>query len=329
VLAYGFLVVACLGVLALPVILFSSEYFFRWITNLFTHSGQYGTGASNFVDPQQLMRNVNVIFDSENLFYYGYLFLNVGCVLLLLVPRLERQVMANQSAYRLALGIFLALNLQIVMVAKHYNPRYMIPAYMMAGVGLLLLVLLLWRAAPTRTYRLALLAAFFGFMAYLFGRYQVPDLKRIYTYNSYHKEEQMKVAALVEKNYANQPKVISYGASSREYALNFGALYGGQLKAAYVQRLQQLYPDTYFYGLYGGGYYNWSGDAVNAKDLYDKYGAQLVFHGFVTKTNTPVAVPQESEQKPVLLLKDQYGKYGTAQWKELLETVATAEGVQP
>ena len=118
------------------------DQLFVWLGGLIIHSGQYGTGHVNFIDTQAFLINLlKLIFE----FKFFYLILSIGIIFLvrqLFQEWIEsREEKRNYIFYKdfkyqsIILGIMI---LQTIIVAKHYEPRYMIPSLMFSSVLVIL-----------------------------------------------------------------------------------------------------------------------------------------------------------------------------------------------
>jgi hypothetical protein len=112
------------------------EIFMEWMARVALGSGDYGTGASTVIDVARYPRNVAKIMSRP--------IVSVVLVASLLTlaavwRRHGRAAFANAETRALA-GLGLALAAQVLLVAKQPNAMYMVPAFMLAPLAIVLTV---------------------------------------------------------------------------------------------------------------------------------------------------------------------------------------------
>lgn len=284
---------------AFPVI-FSRKYFIKWIENLSTHSDLYGGGPTGVVNTDTFTKNAELIFSTEFAFTAVYLLLTVT----LAVHFFWKKTYRNDLHIRLQAALWVAFSLQIVMVAKHYMPRYMLPSIMLSAVGLLL-IFSYWKAHfHTHTKTEMKTVVFFCVLTpllLLVVSYQMIPLHKSFKAD---KTDQMAVIEHVKKYKTKIPVLCYYRSSSQAFALQFSLLFAGLPKTQYNETLLKLYPNEYVYNIFVGNYYHWldRADIIELISNHDK----VIFQGSVLMKNSSVFIehPQSGFHTPIPILKE-------------------------
>ncbi len=111
-----------LFVFAIPI-LYNLVFITQWISDLLIHSGHYGKGSPNVLLWDSFLHHL-VIFHKFHVFLvYSWLF---GLILLLIYLIYKRNEVNRRLAYGMA-GVLAAMFAQVIIVAKHYEYRYLVP----------------------------------------------------------------------------------------------------------------------------------------------------------------------------------------------------------
>src|SRR5262249_4443771 len=195
--------------------------FAEWLIVLGTHTGAYGEGEEGFIDPDKYRSGLWSLAQGESIFFV-ILLVSVATLLTLLILRLRSPVdaAAAEAAQRGLGAITLAQVLQVLLVAKQPDERYLIPAIGLVGVNLIFLGRLFFSPAGERMrVALALLCAA-GFTVAVVLQYQ--SVLRWHDSIVASREAQEELLNLLETRSRDSRVVYSYGASSPVYALWFG-----------------------------------------------------------------------------------------------------------
>jgi hypothetical protein len=122
--------------------------FFNWIGGIATHSGQYGSGKTEFIDPKEILPRLHSLTQLFDLWFI-VAFCLFGSALGILFWALFKIIRRDnshgdvRSVLKLAVipsVLFLICIGQTILVLKHPGARYMIPALILEGVGIAWLV---------------------------------------------------------------------------------------------------------------------------------------------------------------------------------------------
>ena len=229
----------------------SADRFFQWIKSLASHTGRYGSGAVGLIEPHAYLANLLWLL-AQNFTFAVLLAASI------VVPLWQwRSTQRLAPAARALLFIAFSETLQIAMVCKYRENRYLLPALGLAGLNALLLEQMLQGSRWCRWCQ------FFWTILILAGAGQGGcELHRL------HRSSLESAAILqeMETAHAVDVKIYGYAASSQAYALYFGNEFSGGL---YDRELKQLNRDsdrTFFYD-FGGFYHGASGPVPLQKIL--------------------------------------------------------------
>ncbi len=224
--------------------------FLNWIESLTIHSGKYGGGSENIIDTSTFVPNLKTIFLNELSFSFAYVLIT-ATLILQFFPRFKK---INKNKYfKLLTGIFIAMTIQVLIVAKHFELYYMIPAVILSILGLFAVNSILAEIFPIYLIKKKLV------LSLVIVIFSYPQIKSIIKSNSYfsrNRDESRNAMGYLEENYQQAIKVTTRGVSSKEYALNLGIFWSGTQKSKYSSVLKELSPDWIYYDRVGNQFYD-------------------------------------------------------------------------
>ncbi|MEO6693948.1 MAG: hypothetical protein ABIY50_04865 [Ignavibacteria bacterium] len=241
-----FLVVLILSFMAFIYPAFSSDNaskYSSWVKGVITHSGKYGEGSENFIDSEKFSTNIKTIFFTDPVFGFTYFMIFFFLIFQFFLK--TGKIIRKNKYFILLVGIFLAMSGQVFIVAKHFEPHYMIPAMMLTVFGLFVLNSVAWSIFPAYFGRNKI--AYISLVMMVFTYFQVINITKETTYFKNRRDESYKVMNYLKENYKDMPVVTTYGSSSREFSLYLGVYWGGTQKERYSKLLNNLYPNYYYF----------------------------------------------------------------------------------
>lgn len=241
----------------------------EWFFRLFVHTGNYGSGATGIVDPESLWSNLRQIVHAEAGFVVfvgiGVLVWTTGCIF--------RRGSGNTRARRALAAVLVGSLLQLLLVAKHPGPRYLLPAVALSGLTVWLsldcLRFLIASPALRRMVMVAVLAIL-GFVAMA----SVVDVEHSLARLGNAKREAATMEEARRIQFADCTTIYYNRCSTLAYALRFGDDFAGN---QYGCLLATLWPETYFYDIWTRCYSDWHStldfQAIRSRD------AHVVFQG--------------------------------------------------
>lgn len=245
----------------IPAIL-NYSYFFGWVKELIVHEGIYGGGDANIINTSNYIRNIKSIFITEKLF--GIIYLLILCFLFFVLLIRKNKVIELSVRYdevrrhfRFLAGIFLAMTFEILMVAKHFVMRYMLPSLMLAISGLFLVIYIYAKVYQDKFKKLKINYAFI-FLIILFIAISFRKYKIIYEDTLNNKNKTLNTQSFINTNYRDEIIITGYRSYNKEVALFLATDYAGSQNVTYKKLLNQLFPEKIIYKDLSNEIYNLS-----------------------------------------------------------------------
>jgi hypothetical protein len=222
----------------------------NWISGIATHSGKYGSGQESVIDSSTYFVNLKNIFFNDLSFSFTYtviLFTLAAGLILKIQKRFK-----NNFYFTLSAGIFCAMTIQIILVAKHFDPRYMITVNMLSVTGLTAVCFI---AADYYTGAVSKKINFFITAAIIFfSSYRLILMYSSYSEYSHSRDESRKINSFVEDNFKDLPLVYSNLINNQVYSLYFGTDWAGSQQKRYISIIQNLHKEYYYFDRYAGDF---------------------------------------------------------------------------
>ena len=229
--------------------LYNISNFLSWIEKLFINNGRYGNGEATIINESTFLSNIRLIFTKDKLFSFAY-FLCLVTLITGWYSKLRKSGIVISAELRkrsrLLLLIFISMNLQILLVAKHYSQYYMIPSFMLASLILMLSALIYAEYFKSITFgiKLSQMITLLIILVSSFSLYKI-----IYSY--YEGEEQRleaeKIVNLVTGKYSEDLVISGFGSASKDCALSFAVQYAAGQRAFYNIILNEKLHSHIFY----------------------------------------------------------------------------------
>ena len=279
------------------------------------HDGHYGQGKEQILNSAEFKRNLYTIFTTDTAFKLTYLFITLAFLFSLF--KLLSRKSANRFQFRFISGIWISINLLVVLVAKHYSFHYLIPAQTFFPLGILVSLMVL---APfpdlgmlpgnSRKIRYAFVSVIGLILAQqeVSASFIFPDQR-----------SPMIQTRLFLDTWKNTPIIMTPdNESSRvEPSIFFGTVYSGKLNHQYFQFLKTIHPNSYLYQIGTKRLLFWDVD-VFLPEIFKKQGKVLVYF----KNQNP-----ESETGILNDLTILNGKLKLGEYKKLFVNALSDESV--
>jgi hypothetical protein len=268
---------------------------YRFVTRIFTHKGIYGNGAASIFNWSEYTANLWRML-LENL---PFLLLLVFTIVFLIVVTIkEKSQKTGESVFkqrsgRMLAAVSIAQILGLILVARHFKSKYLLPALCFSALVIYLFYLLSQENSSDKSYPLlahkflapaALLLILFSFVHTLYG------LSRFHQFQSLRKSESLSIHEKLSHEYKDYCLIYYYNAPS----VIFGLEYGNRWTPAYRKRLFEIFGERYFYNHNNPKIYSWSGNPVNMEELRTLYRGKIIFFGnpfAALKKKQPVPPP--------------------------------------
>ena len=273
--SYAFLTTGFFYLFTFPLFI-KTRNFYQWIKSLVLHSGVYGTGDNNVVDISQFLSHLNTMVHEKKFLFAAIL---VGTLIFLTsyLPSLRKKMKGNPLPSLLA-GLLLAQILGILIIAKHYSERYLIPELLMVVPLLFVCIQMFIRMIPERFGRVDYIL--YALIVYLLAihpqtfrqhRMYLPLKKKIFE------------AKLESIRYLRQfptPDALLLSSDNwsicPEYGLFFGMLMTPNGRNIFGSYLNKIYPNTYLFKEYDGRFFDWFDQPHPAGELLSQYRTAIL-----------------------------------------------------
>ncbi len=248
--------------------------FFKWIFNLFSHNGKYGGGEKTVISPVAFSQNISSILSGEAIIS-TVLIMILSIASLVVFGWIKHRKIIYDKRFTLLLAIGLALILQLLMVSKHMSFHYLIPALMLMGVAIIVVMPLLVEHLKLNKIHLMLLVLIIPISV-------AANLRDFYV-NIINMNEIQREHIKLSNFKVSLPKtfrIISYyGNSSQVYALAFGNNFSDRLFSPILRR---MYPNEVFYSIWEREFSDFE-RAITADSVLQSQG-NVFFQGISFKT---------------------------------------------
>lgn len=215
-----------------------------WLNGIAVYSGQYGTGRMDFVNVDVFFTNLLSLFFE---FKFFYCILIIGLVTLLW--KILNELMLNKKEItafnffkqnKYFVLILCIMIFQTIIVAKHYEPRYMIPSLMFAPI---LTIILAEEFNPPHLVYTSFIKKIFIALVVFLAAISAINFGNVFSQflNERIRAKNIEIAISAEiKKYPNSVVIGTYTCSLEVCAISFGSDYAQNLKKYVNSRLQNF-----------------------------------------------------------------------------------------
>ena len=196
------------------------DYFFRWIYDMSSHSGIYGTGEKTVFDIHEVINNSIEILINEKVI-----------VFILALTGLYFIKYKEKRKDKLLWSLFVFEILLLLMVVKHFGLHYLTPIYPILSINILLMDSgkVITKVGKSILLFILLLLCVFNFR---------------------HNE----IRRSLPKITKNSINIYSNGCHSPLFALKFGDDFSNH---AHSEKLREIYGNQYFFNSFTKKFYDW------------------------------------------------------------------------
>lgn len=239
-------------VFAFPVTL-NHKFFTRWISDIFVHTGTYGSGAAGFIKWSEFSDHLSLLLKHTPILVWSVVLLTLATLLYLLH---NRKKTCDPLQLRMNFGLIVLVALQYFMASKHFAYHYMNPSLLLT-----LFVVLMTAETFRLVYQRAgniVVNAFLGIAALVIMLHIIPvvpaQLKLMQSVSAVKYKAWQQLRPALEA----KPLIVSpsyYGCSALEYALTYGIQVSGRHADFLTERVKKHYQATYMYFPWGKVFY--------------------------------------------------------------------------
>lgn len=287
----------------IPIIIFYLDLY-KWIKALLFHSGQHGQGENEIINASTYLINIFDIFKEEPIFSI-ILFVAIITISFTLILFIKSKLLKNKPNYiqKKQLAIFFSLIVaqifQLLLVAKHPGPQYIIPALCLSSLTLVITIYFLSKLLPLYSFfKKSQFLALIIYCTLILTIHQIFQINEFYFRLKKNNSEIMDINKIVEEQYSKETIISYYRSSSKFYAMRFGNTFARDAYSAY---LTNLYPNIYFWDIWNARFSDWSSRIVSTDEIMQKKGnKKIILQG----TSFSKVYPNYPNYKPNLPLKD-------------------------
>jgi hypothetical protein len=276
----------------------------RWYSNMLLHSGQWGSGDTNFVDLAKVPGRLQKIFDVDHA-----LFILIGFAVIQLIIFYSFRFFRNKGHLtillkRTLLAVIVAIIIFVLFVTKHFAYHYILPVLVLKAFVIFLIGSLLLSVIGSKNIRKYLSLAVFLLTLMLI----VPQSKYL---GASVKIKQAQTAKFEDRermldsyNTKDNLLIISphyRGSPFMQTALAGGFMLSGQLRSTFKKQLRETYPHTVLYVNWNDQFYLWD-KFMDADEFLDPQKTAYIFIGEGKKKDLQIILDRISNCYPAYSL---------------------------
>ncbi|MCX6234517.1 MAG: hypothetical protein NT175_07310 [Bacteroidetes bacterium] len=266
-----FLILSILSmfVFAMPI-LYDLVFFTRWIKDLIIHSGHYGNGEANVLVWSQFIQNLETFYKFHSFLVFMWF---ISLFLLMISLIYKRKEINNRLTYGMT-GVLIVILVQVILVSKHYEYRYLVP-----GLALFPVLTILSFEILKNMIRFKRINIIIGLMILAGSVYCIPKQVQSIRIRSRNIFTEMQNKMVTKHFVGTLPedaiKLLTpsgYGCPFHDFSIMISHCWAGRENEVFMPVYKKLYPDTY-------QYFTWE----NRSKYWDEYDISSI-----TCTNKPV-----------------------------------------
>ena len=237
-------------IIAFPVP-FHLNKFIHWVSNMSVHTGKWGHGPSGFMDFSQFPHRLKLLYNFNSWLFIFMAILFIETIWLLKSrnkdPFLKRYL---RVSFAFLAGAFFF----VFLICKHFVPHYLIPAILLNGFFILLIIIPLVKITGIKRFYFAGVLAGIVFTITTFTHFSVDRFPSVVS-------QQKKICAFNEKINENDLLIISgyySGTPFKEFSLAGGIFLSGPAMKTFTRPLKSVYPNTYLFYDWTEKFFHWT-----------------------------------------------------------------------
>jgi len=277
----------------------------RWYSNMLLHSGQWGSGDTNFVDLTKVPGRLQQVFDVD-----PALFLLIGFAVLQLIIFYSLRFTQNNGRLtaflkRSLIAVISAVIIFVLFVTKHFAYHYILPVLVFKAFVIFLMCSLILSVIGSKNIKKYFSLAVFLLTILLI----IPQLRYL---GASVKIKQAQAAKFEDRermldsyNTKDNLLIISShyrGSPFMQTALAGGFMLSGQLRSTFKKQLRETYPKTFLYVNWSEQFNIWD-EFKNADEFLDPQKSVYIFIGEGKEKDLRVIMDRISSSYPAYSLE--------------------------
>lgn len=260
------------------------SYFQKFIFNVATHDGSYGTGNVEMFNPASFFRNMIELLSTEWAFTIIFIFAFITLIINIFK---HKKKFFKDKERKLLLAITTSLLVQLIMVSKNGGMRYMAPSLLLLSFAMVLII----QHFPLRKqYSVAFILVISMFVLQSHTNAIKSHLKVM--------KHQKSMQAFIQNNIQKEDAVLIVtdeswiGSPFQEHSIMFGKMYCAREGFKYNKMLNELYPNRYFWAHNKKQYASWDANQM-PELLLEKHGDNFFIYLQYANTDLHDRVTQD------------------------------------
>jgi hypothetical protein len=273
---YGLCSAGALIICTLPI---KQHYLkiFDWFVRLIIHSGIYGQGEANIIDPHTYLSNLKSIIIQGPIFSSVLIISLIILIWSVLSPSI-RKIAFENAPFKVLFAVVMVQAFSIIMVAKHWTidrHRYLLPALSMSALLLLLIFRYLKKNILKVKFSHRGTAYIPGIVMVILCLLITKNVNHVYFDLRQKKEKSMNIYLAAQNEFKDYAKIYYYRSSSPLYALKFGNEFSGNVHS---KLLKKMYPNAYFYNIWSKKYSDFEKE-ITLAEILQKHNRKVLYQG--------------------------------------------------
>lgn len=243
-----------------------------WFIKLFLHSGIYGSGNLNVIDPSNYIISFKETLIGEPLFLFYYLLTLLFLGVLFIIKNAQRKDIFTPDI-KILLAIFITQSIGYIITAKHPKLTYLLPYECIAPATVIICIHIMRNLSAKKLHHIvsSIIIPLSVITITISQGYNINKLI------AFRETEILKQRWKNVVNLASEGAIIGINPGPTQIAANyFGNVYSGN---KYADLLMKISPDYYIFDTYSNNLINWKNNIVTLKDLAEKYNHNIVLVG--------------------------------------------------
>jgi hypothetical protein len=254
---------------------------YKFLKGILFHTGIYGRGEQAIIEPNEYMANLWQIV-KENLPFIIILFISIVFIILTLISKETRKTAVRDIRFKFLFAVTLTQFSFIIVVAKHLQNKYLLPALCLSGLLIYLLCLNFNRnyqkkisPGSSRIRRLLYFGASFFLLFSLVNTFW--GVVKFHRMNSSTLKESIELDRKIKNDFEDFGIIYYNNAPTFIWGLEFG----NRWTPIYADALRKIYGNRYFYHIFTQNVYNWGKkNKVPLEKIKAKYNNKVIFVGY-------------------------------------------------
>ncbi len=292
-LLYIALTILFFFVFAFPILSHLNQ-FWDWGSNMFVHSGRWGSGKANFIDFSVMPQRLSALYHYNIPIFILLAILSIENSILFFV---KRKNTFYKKYFKVSLASIVSIAFLLFLICKHFAVYYFIPALLFNSFLIFLVLFPFTEIVRNKSitkylYFSGMLLAFV-FMIFSMNRFSHKSFISM-------QKQQLRLCTFRKQIKPGNLLIISgfyAGTPFKEFALANGILLSGPAKKLFYKPLKKFYPNTYIYYDWSDKFFHWDTNA-DTKTLINKHRPVFIYIGKSKQKDLTTIIDRFQDENP-------------------------------